>query len=271
MNAEFLIARNPQELSKMPYLLRLPLDDGDLWLKATQKWPRDVRVYCHAFEGVPQLADLEVLERAPAVVCERRGRAIDLVLDRPSNRRSQFVFAAKDGRQLIFWQTEVSAKSARPGLRIPAQWTPRAITVSVDPRERYGYRFSGRTCLVEKAVLTAGDYAVLIDRKPIASVERKTAADFLRSVIDGSLNFRMAELGSLPNAIVVVEASYSGILRNAYARGSFIADMIARLLIRYPRVSINFVESRKLAEEFTYRYLLAAYAEATTLPLDLPG
>ncbi len=44
----FLVARNSDGDSKLPYLLRLPLEDG-LVLKAREAWPATARVYCHRF------------------------------------------------------------------------------------------------------------------------------------------------------------------------------------------------------------------------------
>ncbi len=45
----FLVARNPDADSKLPYLLRLPLEDG-IVLKARESWPATARVYCHRFD-----------------------------------------------------------------------------------------------------------------------------------------------------------------------------------------------------------------------------
>ena len=44
--ALFLVAHNPQPDTKLPYLLRLPIDGG-LVLKARETWPRSSRIYCH--------------------------------------------------------------------------------------------------------------------------------------------------------------------------------------------------------------------------------
>ncbi|MCA1681394.1 MAG: hypothetical protein LC777_21835, partial [Actinobacteria bacterium] len=44
--ATFLIARNPDEESSLPYLLRLPIEGG-VELKAREVWPVTARVYCH--------------------------------------------------------------------------------------------------------------------------------------------------------------------------------------------------------------------------------
>ncbi|WP_276319851.1 hypothetical protein [Egibacter rhizosphaerae] len=38
-------------------------------------------------------------------------------------------------------------------------------------------------------------------------------------------------------------------------------DLLARLQVRYPTVPIVFADSRKMAEEWTYRFLAAAHAE----------
>ena len=111
----FVVGRNPQEDSNLPYLLRLPLEGG-LVLKARERWPATTRVYCHRFEE-PWPQDAEIIEQTPVLACHRRGAAIDLVLDRPRLSRSQFVFTQVKGREAIFWQTQKTAprrESRRP-------------------------------------------------------------------------------------------------------------------------------------------------------------
>jgi hypothetical protein len=47
------------------------------------------------------------------------------------------------GREAIFWQTQKTARAANPGGRIPRRRTlTDAVTIAVDTRERYPYRFS---------------------------------------------------------------------------------------------------------------------------------
>jgi len=119
----FLIARNPQPDTKLPYLLKLPLEGG-LVLKARDTWPRVSRIYCHRFEE-DWPTQPEILERVPVISCRRRGAAIDLVLDRPHLARSQFVFTEVRGRPAIFWQTQKTARS-RPSERRLRQATTRS-------------------------------------------------------------------------------------------------------------------------------------------------
>ena len=69
----------------------------------------------------------------------------------------------------------------------------------------------------------------------------------------------MAELTTAKHAAVVIEGQYSELLRHAYTRPGYIPELIARLQVRYPEVPMTFLESRKIAEEWTYRFLRAAF------------
>jgi len=132
-----LIARNPDGDSSLPYLLRVPLGEG-LILKARDTWPRTARVYCHRAEEWP--TDPDIVEDVAVLECRRRGVAIDLVLDRPRENRSQLVFTRlPGGREGIFWQTRKVVGTARPGARIPGRRISdmdAPMTVLVDTRER---------------------------------------------------------------------------------------------------------------------------------------
>jgi hypothetical protein len=99
----FSIARNPDASSSLPYLLRLPLAGDPLVLKAANTWPRTAKVYCHRAEAWPEQPD--IVEDVPVRVGRRRGVAIDLVLERGRENRSQFVFSTlRGGREAIFWR-----------------------------------------------------------------------------------------------------------------------------------------------------------------------
>jgi hypothetical protein len=258
----FVIARNPEPNSQLPYLLRMPLEGAPI-LKARDTWPRATRIYCHPFEDVWP-ADAAVIEETPVASCRRRGAVIDLVLDRPRNTRSQFVFTETRGRPAIFWQTQKAARAANPGARVPRRRAlTETFTISIDTRERYPYRFSGRDVLVERATLQAGDYAILAEDEVIATVERKTLENFTASLSDGTIAFQLQRLGEAPRAAVVVEARYSALFKLDHVRAGWIADVLARLQVRYPEIQVVFADSRKFAEEWTYRFLAAALAEAT--------
>lgn len=267
----FVVARNPDPDSSLSYLLRLPIEGGPLELKARERWPATARVYCHPLEAWPPHAEL--LEQVPVRSCRRRGAAVDLVLDRPRENRSQLVFTEPrpgraGGRPLIFWQTARTARRARPGQRVPSQKASalERLVVEVDSRERYPYRFAGRPLERRRRALAAGDYAVCVDGEPAACVERKTLEDFSSALVDGSLGYQLAELAALPLAAVVVEARYSSLLDAPHVRPGWLLELVARLQARYPAVPIVFADSRKLAEEWTYRFLAAALAQHSPAP-----
>ena len=158
----FEVATNPEPDSTLPFLIRLPLPTGALVLKARDSWPRTAKVYCHRAERWPE--DAQIIERVPIRSCQRRGVAIDLVLDRPRENRSQLVFTRiQGGREGIFWQTARTTRQARPGIRVPRRLAAglTELTILIDSRERYPYKFTQQQATTQRQALPAGDYAVV--------------------------------------------------------------------------------------------------------------
>jgi hypothetical protein len=257
----FVVGRNPQDDSKLPFLLRLPIERG-LILKARERWPTTARVYCHLFEDAWS-EEIEVVEETPVLLCRRRGAAIDLLLDRPRLARSQFVFTRVKGREAIFWQTQKTARSANPGGRIPRRRTvTEPVTITVDTRERYPYRFSRHPVETIRATVPAGDYAIhSADGSILATVERKSLENLAATLSDGTLAFQMQRLAELPLAAVVIEARYSALFKLEHVNGNWLADQLARLEVRYPEVHVVYADTRGHAEDWTHRFLTTALTD----------
>ncbi|MXG91929.1 ERCC4 domain-containing protein [Nocardioides flavescens] len=258
MPDDFVIARNPDPDSTLPYLLRIPLASGAVVLKARDTWPRTSKVYCHRAEEWP--ADAEVVERVGVRSCTRRGASIDLVLDRGRENRSQLVFAQAKGRPVIFWQSARTTRQARPAVAVPTA-RPSGIVdleVTVDTHERYPWTFSDRQATVRRGALACGDYGVVRDDRLLAVVERKSLADLASSLSSGKLRYQLGELASVPRAAVVVEERYAEVFRHEHVRASVFADGLAECQVRWPSVPIVFCETRKLAQEWAFRFLGAA-------------
>jgi hypothetical protein len=261
--AVFEVASNPDPDSTLPFLIRLPLPTGELVLKARDSWPRTAKVYCHRAERWPE--NPEIVERVPIRSCQRRGVAIDLVLDRPRENRSQLVFTRiQGGREGIFWQSARTTRQARPGIRVPRRRAAELaqLTILIDTRERYPYKFAQQQASTERRALPAGDYGIAHDGQIVAAVERKTLEDLVHRLIDGQLTYAIAEMATLPHAAVVVEDRYSSLFKLEHTQPGFVTELLAALTVRYPTVPIHFAETRPLAEEWTYRYLGAALAYA---------
>lgn len=260
MPDDLLIARNPEPDSTLPFLVRIPLGPHGIVVKAKQTWPREKKVYCHRAEGWPD--DAEIVERLAVKSCVRRGPAIDLVLGRARENRSQFVIATARGREMIFWQSPRTAKQARPAVRIPtARAHGQVLEIVVDTAEKYPYRFTGQQASTTRRRLAAGDYAVLLDDVVVAAVERKTLEDLSASLLSGRLTYALAELTALPRAAVVVEDRYSRLFKLPHAPGATLAEALAEAQARFPTVPIVFCETRPLAQEWAYRWLGACLVE----------
>lgn len=273
---EFVVARNPEEGSSLPYLLRLPLPDGAVVLKSRDVWPRTAKVYCHRALEWPE--DPEIVERVPVRVCQRRGAAVDLVLDRARENRSQFVFTKARGRDVIFWQSARTSKQARPNVSVPtARASGRLLDIVIDSHERYPWTFSHQQATTERRTLPAGDYAVEFDGRIVAAVERKSLTDLVSTMTTGKLRYLLADLEALPNAAVVVEDRYSAVFKLEHVRPTIVAEGLGEAAARFPSVPIVFAETRPLAQEWAYRFLGAALAhhvedrEGSSIVADLPA
>lgn len=254
-----MIARNPDAASSLPFLVRVPLGHTAVVLKVRDTWPRTAKVYCHPSDEWP--AEPDIVERVPVRSCVRRGASIDLVLDRGRENRSQFVFAAARGREVIFWQSARTAKQARPAVSVPtARASGRVLDIVVDSHERYAWNFAAQQATTRRQALPAGDYGVVVDGRLVAGVERKSLADLVATLTSGKLRYLMAELAVLPRAAVVVEDRWSAVFKLDRVRPSVVTEGLAEAQVRFPTVPIVFCETRLLAQEWTYRFLGAAAA-----------
>ena len=254
------IARNPEE-SSLPFLVRIPIGDG-IVLRVKDTWPRTSKIYCHP-HGLPWPEEPEIVEELPLRSCVKRGAAIDIEVDRTRESRSQFVFARARGREVIFWQSRRTSKTARPDVKLP---TARAsglaeLEILVDTRERYAWKFAAEQATTVKRALPVGDYGVEVDGELVAAVERKSLEDLVGSLLQGKLFEQQAALAELPHAVVLVEDRYSSVFKLTHVRPSVVADMLGEAQVRHPTVPVIFAETRPLAEQWAFRFFGAVLRE----------
>lgn len=264
---ELVIVSNPDQESRLGYLLRLPIAGG-LVFRTAGTWPRTKALFCYPMPPDAWPQDGEVVERVALRSCVRRGAAIEVVADRARENRSQLVFTTARGRDVVFWQSPRTVKQARPKVALP---TARAggltdLEIIVDTRERYAYGFAGQAVTTVSRALPCGDYGVVADGRLVAAVERKSIGDLVSSVTNGKLRYALGDLAALPRAAVVVEDRYSALFKQRHARPAAVADSLAEYQVRWPTIPLVFCETRPLAEEWTYRYLAAAWQWAATEP-----
>lgn len=257
---ELLIATNPDPDSRLPYLIRLPLGGG-LIFATSDVWPRTKGLYCHRLDIADWPADPVIVDRVALSSCIRRGAAIDVVAARSRENRSQLVHTMARGRPMVFWQSPKTRKQSRPGVRTP---TARAagiadLPIIIDAHERYPYTFADKPVTTTRQALPCGDYGLYAGARLIAAVERKSLSDLASSLSNGTLKYQLTELSALPRAAVVVEDRYSEIFALTFANPARVADALAELQVAFPTVPLVFCQTRKLAQEYTYRYLAAAH------------
>jgi hypothetical protein len=117
---------------------------------------------------------------------------------------------------------------------------------------------------IERRARPAGDYAAVVGDALVAVIERKTLEKVATSLSDGGLAFqmqRLAEVAKVSTDAIVVEGDYPDLFRTQPGRGSWLADMLSRLAVRYPEVPVVCAGSRRFAEEWAYRFLGAAVAD----------
>lgn len=261
MPASFTIARNPEPGTRLPFLLRLPVEGGrPVILACRERWPGVKDAYCHDGGAWPD--DAEVVESVPVVACWRDGQAIHLTLDRKARRRSMFVWTRKGDRTLIFWRTPKTMTAARPGLKVPAARDfGDELTVAVDIAERYAWTFPGQHAATVRRRLPVGDYGVLdAAGRLVAVVERKGAGEVASKAVGGTLAFALAELSTAPRAVLIVEGRLSDVLKapGDKVSRSWLLSTLAALQATYPQVAWVFADNRALAEDYGYRWLAAA-------------
>ncbi len=266
---EFVIARNPDGASSLPFLVRLPTGSRPVVLKVKDTWPRTAKIFCHPAAEWPDAHDLEIVERVGVVSCVRRGVAIDLVLDRARENRSQFVFTRARGRDVVFWQSARTRKQARPNVAVPtARASGRRLEIVVDTRERYAWKFSAQQATTSRRALTVGDYAVEVGGEVMAVVERKSIEDLVSTIVGGKLWTLLAAMSATTYAALVVDDRYSAIFKLTHVRPAIVAEQVAEAAVRYPTVPIVFAENRQLAQEWSYRFFGAAIEHGVN---DLAG
>lgn len=138
------------------------------------------------------------------------------------------------------------------------------FTIVIDTREQQPYAFA---CPTQQRALNAGDYSIAGCESQIA-VERKSLADFVRTVIHDSDRFR-AELEKLADytlACIVIEADLDDVLRGVkqsdlrMVTPAAVLGSALHIAMRY-RVPVYWCGSRQAACAFTEAFLRMAVRE----------
>lgn len=142
------------------------------------------------------------------------------------------------------------------------------IIVVVDTREQEPYSFPPERFLTKRHALPAGDYS-LAGLEHMVAIERKTAEDFVHTVIRDRDRFRreLVRLAEYDRACVVVEAGLDDILSGVYRCGAHPASVVGAalsIIVDYG-VPVYFCSNRQCACRFSQEYLMRYYRRSQDL------
>lgn len=260
---------------RFPYRLTIEHGGRRLVLRVQDRWPGANRnVFCLRETELPDDV-LEEVERTPITALQRRGVRLSVVLDRPREKRCDFLFLKRPYRdnrpgtyEQIFWQTQSSMRQRRPRVRLTHPRRRDTYVVRIASDEKYPWRFPD--AVTERGPLPAGDYALMDGERVLAVVERKTLENLQHDLtLLPLLHQRLMELSSFEGHALVVEAPYEDFLsrvKSPYLSPSFAAEAIAELFAAHPRLRMVFLANRKMANEWTRRYFDAVWAAVHDRP-----
>lgn len=263
--------------SKFPF--RISVEQGSralLVLRAQDRWPAPGgQVFCLREKAFDPAEPLELVEQVPVTTLTRFGKKLSLVLDRPLNKRCDFLFLTKPFKnrpgeyEQIFFRTQKSLRQhqSRGRGQLFDQGT---LEVVIDSAERYPWKFVDAQVRREK--LPAGDYALLHLARIVAVVERKSFDNMLQDFSKIQiLHQTFAELAAFPHSALVIEAQYGDFLVPEKVRPVQVtraARLLAEISALHQRVPVIFAGNRKLANEWASGFFAAVSARLNDTATD---
>ena len=253
---------------RFPFRLSVEQDGRLIFaVRAQALWPGPGQnIFCLHERDTDPAELLEVVERVPVSNLTRVGRKLTLALDRPQQKRCEFLTVQKPKRdgagtyEQVFFRTETGIRAHRSKGRVELRSSSTALAVVIDSAERYPWTFTGAT--VTRRKLPVGDYAMLDAERLVAVVERKSFDNLLGDIgAIQALHHQLADLASCDVAAFVIEAEYRDFLDPAKVRGRWPTAHLARVLgelsALHPRLPIVYAGNRKMANAWTHQFFLS--------------
>lgn len=253
----------------MPFLISLSAQDGrSLRFLSKQPWPpTGGNVFVKRLAADASIAEaLEEVEscRALDIKADRGDKAtsVSVVLDRQRRRRCSFLLVHKDGEEVAYFRTESGIKAHRSQGYIQPTATQIGDELVVDSRERYAWSFNAQT--LRRESLPAGDYALRVQGRIEAVVERKTLSNLLANISAlESYHVHLQELATYPIAALVVEANYADLgnpKKVAPMSAARCLRAVGAVSARHPNLQVIFAGNRKQANVWASHFFAAAAA-----------
>lgn len=255
----------------MPFLVTLTAADGrSMRFFSKQPWPPvGGNVFVKRLAADAVITDaLEDVESCRILDVRRESSdkaiSISVVLDRQQRKRCSFLLVMKDGEEVAYFRTESGIKAHRSQGYIQPTSLQLTDEVVIDSRERYAWAFNAEQ--IRREALPAGDYALRVNGRIEAVMERKTLSNLLANLSAlESYHVHLQELATYPIAALVVEANYAD-LGNPKKVAPMSAARCLRAMgavsARHPNLQLIFAGNRKQANVWASHFFAAAAARA---------
>lgn len=263
--SQFIVERRIDG-GRFPFRITLLGPQGPvICVMAADRWPgAGKNIFCLRARQDPE--GFEEIDRVPVIEWQRSGARLMFSLDRATQKRAEFLILfkghveGKGSREDIYFRTQAAIEAHRSKGKVDL-YGQVELTVAIDSQERYPWGF-GPEAKILRRKLPAGDYALLIDERIVAAIERKTLENLLVDLYSiKTLHQKMAELSAYRNAAMVVEAQYADLLnpnKIGKCAPSHLVRVISELAVLHPKVQIVWAGNRKLAAAWTAQFFTAA-------------
>lgn len=262
------VIRDEGRPSTLPYLITLQASTGaEIQLRSSGPWPAPGHnLFAMRSTALKDGERTEHFEECRIVDVQKKAGAkattIHVVLDRKRQKRCSFLFVRKDGREQVFFRTESGIKAHRSRTYLQPSSLRLVSEVVIDSREKYPWNLNAEH--VVRRELPAGDYALCMQEKIVAVVERKTLANMLANLNSlEAYHTHLVELTAYPGAELVVEASLADFFNPEKVKPMSSARCLralADIAARHPSLRITYAGNRKNAQLWAAQYFGAVAA-----------
>ena len=263
------VIRDEGKQSTLPYLITVhSVTGGEIQLRCAGPWPAPgSNLYAMRSEVLKDGERTELVEECRIVDIQKKSgpkaTTVHVVLDRKRQKRCSFLFVKKNGREQVFFRTESGIKAHRSSSYLQPKPLRFVSEIVIDSREKYPWKINAAHVI--RRELPAGDYALCVQERIVAVIERKTLQNMLANLNSlEAYHTHLAELTTFPGAEVVIEASLADFFNPEKVKpmsATRCTRALADIAAKHPSLRITYAGNRKNAQIWATEYFGAVAAK----------
>lgn len=284
------VSRTDGSTPSFGFVITITNSDGKAVLfRAKDRWPATAgNLYIQRYTPDPERDVLTLVESFDLLSLKavhgkrtaggKSATTIDLSIDRPSRKHCSVLVTRQFAgntlvKEVAYLRTEAGTKSHKSRFYLQPSSARTIAEIVVDTRETYAWAF--KAARVTTAALRSGDYALRVDERILAVIERKTMPNMLANLSTlESYNAHLTELSSYLHGALVIEAQYRDFLDPVKTKplaAARCARALADIGSRHPNLQVVFAGNRKTANTWAAHFFESCAALAAgTHAMDAP-